>query len=70
MAQIRDEITNRWASEPDESKREHLWRMLQCHKRIETLIFDTMTTGKMAQKALEAEQTRKQKILGTFRRVA
>lgn len=68
MAQIREEILARWQIEADEAKRDHLWRMIQCHKRMGDVLKEVMTTGKMRQKSIEAEQTRAERIKGVFRR--
>lgn len=68
MAQIRDEILARWQVEPDEARRDHLWRMIQCHRRLGDVLKEVMTTGKMRQKSIEADQSRAERIKGVFRR--
>lgn len=66
MTQIRDEILARWQIEQDEARRDHLWRMVQCHKRLESVIAEVMTTGKMRQKSIQAEQSRADRLKGLF----
>ena len=68
MAQIHDEILNRLVNEPSEEQRNHLWRMVQCHKRLGAVLEQTMVTGKMQQKAIQAEQSRAERLKGVFRR--
>ena len=68
MAQIHDEILARWQIEADADKRDHLWRMVQCHKRFGAVLEQTMVTGKMQQKAIQAEQSRAERLKGVFRR--
>jgi len=68
MAQIRDEILARWQIEADEAKRDHLWRMIQCHKRLGDVLEQTMITGKMQQKAIQAEQSRAERLKGVLSR--
>lgn len=67
MAQIKDEILVRWQIEADEAKRDHLWRMIQCHKRLGDVLEQAMITGKMQQRAIQAEQSRAEKIKGALR---
>lgn len=68
MAQIREEILNRLVNEPSEDQRNHLWRMIQCHKRLGDVLEQTMITGKMQQKAIQAEQSRAERLKGWIQR--
>lgn len=68
MAQIKDEILARWQIEADEAKRDHLWRMIQCHKRLGDVMQQVMVTGKMQQKAIQAEQSRAERLKGMLQR--
>jgi hypothetical protein len=42
--------------------------MIQCHKRLGDVLEQTMVTGKMQQKAIEAEQSRAERLKGMFKR--
>lgn len=68
MAQIEREITERWQVESDPKAREWLWSLNQAHKRLQSVLRDTMLTGQMRSKQIDAEQTRLQRLGSMFTR--
>lgn len=68
MTQIEQEITERWQVESDPKAREWLWSLMQAHKRLQAVLKDTMLTGQLRQKQIQAEQSRLQRLGSAFTR--
>lgn len=68
LDQIRAEIVTKWQAERDEKVRDWLWTLMQSSKRLESILSETMNTGLLAQKQLELERSRAEKVGATLRR--
>ena len=68
LDQIRAEIVTKWQAERDEKVRDWLWTLMQASKRLESILSETMNTGLLAQKQLELERSRAEKVGATLRR--
>ena len=66
--QMNAEIVTKWQAEEDERVRDWLWTLMQASKRLEKILTETMNTGLLAQKQLELERRRAEKIGATLRR--
>lgn len=70
MDQIRAEIVTKWQAEKDEGQREWLWALMQASKRLDQLLTETMNTGLLAQKQLELERSRAERVGATLRKLS
>lgn len=68
--QQRTEIVAKWEAEKDERVRDWLWTLLQASKRLEASLRETMNTGLLAQKQLELERSRAEKVGATLRKLS
>jgi hypothetical protein len=67
MDQIRAEIVTKWQAEKDEKVRDWLWTLMQASKRLESILSETMNTGLIAQKQLELQRSRAERVGATLR---
>ena len=68
MAQIEQEITDKWRNEPDFERQKWLWTLMQAHRRLQAVLKDTMLTGQMRSKQIERDRTRLERIGSAFTR--
>lgn len=70
LDQIRAEIVTKWQVEKDERVRDWLWTLMQASKRLDSILTETMNTGLLAQKQLELERSRAEKVGATLRKLS
>lgn len=70
LDQIRAEIVTKWQAEKDERVRDWLWTLMQASKRLDSILTETMNTGLLAQKQLELERSRAEKVGATLRKLS
>jgi dephospho-CoA kinase len=68
LDQIRAEIVTKWQAEKDEKVRDWLWTLMQASKRLDSILTETMNTGLLAQKQLELERSRAERVGRTLQR--
>jgi hypothetical protein len=68
MAQIEQEITDKWRNEADPRNREWLWTLMQAHRKLQAVLKDTMLTGQMQSKQIERDRSRLERIGSAFTR--
>lgn len=68
LDQINAEIVTKWQVEKDEKVRDWLWTLMQASKRLDSILTETMNTGILANKQLELERSRAERIGATLRR--
>lgn len=57
LSQLKHEVTKAWQTEKSELQREHLWQMNQAVSRLESILADTMATGRLQAESLRRKQT-------------
>jgi hypothetical protein len=57
----------KWQAEKDEKVRDWLWTLMQASKRLESILSETMNTGLIAQKQLELQRSRAERVGATLR---
>ena len=70
LDQIRAEIVTKWQAEKDERVRDWLWTLMQASKRLDSILTETMNTGLLAQKQLELERSRAERVGATLRKLS
>ena len=70
LDQIRAEIVTKWQVEKDERVRDWLWTLMQASKRLDSILTETMNTGLLAQKQLELERSRAERVGATLRKLS
>lgn len=68
--QMRAEIVSKWRAERDGEVRDWYWTLDNAAKRLKQVLTDTMNTGLLAQKQLELERSRAEKVGATLRRLS
>jgi ribosome-binding ATPase YchF (GTP1/OBG family) len=64
---LEQEITRAWRDSRDAAEREELHRALRSLVKVQKVLESTMNSGKVAAATLQAEKTRAQRIMDTFR---
>lgn len=65
--QMRAEIVSKWRAEKDGEVRDWLWTLDNATQRLEQILKDTMNTGLIAQKQLELQRSRAEKVGSALR---
>jgi hypothetical protein len=66
--QMRAEVVKKWRSEKDEKVRDWLWTLDQATNRVESILTKAMQDGQIAQKQLEQQASRLERLGSTLKR--
>lgn len=64
---LEQEITRAWRDSKDAAEREELHRALRSLVKVQKVLESTMNSGKVAAATLQAEKSRAQRILDSFK---